>query len=116
MTEYLFYKVKRLLPSGGDHVDTRVKYLCEIITPERTAANIMEGLTELRHPYTDDNPHRLFGQIASLYRPGDKIRTIPYPEITNSAEVQVELKEPLSHDELGILAVQVLEALGKNKS
>ena len=116
MAEYLFYKVKMLLPLVGGNVDTRVQYSCEIIPQERATASRREELAERRQPYTDDNPNRLFVQIASLYRSGDKIRTIPYPEITNRFEAQVELKEPLSHDEFGILAVQVLEALGKNKS
>jgi len=102
MVEYLFYKLERFRPEGGNHVNSQVKYWCEII-PSQV------------HPYTDDNPYRLFGQIASLFELGDTIRTLVKSEIiaTNVGQLEVELKEPLSHDELRILSVQVLEELGK---
>lgn len=116
MTDYLVFKLERFRPEGGNHVNNQVKYWCEIIPPEGTTTKI--GNLEVRglpvHPYTDDNPHRLFGKIASLYQKGDHIRTVPEAEISDSFDGgEVELREPLSHDELRILAVQVLEELGK---
>ena len=116
MVEYLIFKLERFRPEGGQHVNNQVKYWCEIIPKEGTVTKIgqleFNGLAV--HPYTDDNPHRLFGQIASLYQKGDQIKTIPGAEISDCFDGgEVELRVPLSHDEMRILAVQVLEELGK---
>lgn len=104
MTEYLVFKLERFGPEGGSHVASQVKYFCEEIMPRDSPF--------LKHPYTDDNPYRLFGQIASFYKKGDKIVTIPEAEICDDFDgTVVELKEPLNHDELRILAIQILEKL-----
>ncbi len=116
MTEYLIFKLERFRPESGCHVNNQVKYCCEIIPPDGSTTRIGDITVNCLtvHPYTDDNPYRLFGQIASLYQRGDCIKTIPHAEISDTFDGgQVELREPLSHDELRILAVQVLEELGK---
>ncbi|GEM_PF-5193978 len=117
MTDWLFYKLERFRREGGNHVNNQVKYLCEAIYPKETTTTIGNLVVQGRptHPYTDDNPHRLFGQIAALYQQGDAIKTIPEAEISDTfGGVEIELKEPLSHDELRILSIQILEAL-RNK-
>ena len=99
MTEYFMYKTERIRPEGGDHINNQVKYWCE-------------PLGVISHGLTDDNPYRLFGQVASLFRAGDVITTMKESVISGDKE-EIALNEPLSHDELRILAVQVLGALGK---
>ena len=115
MTEYLVYKCERFRPEGGSHTSNQVKYWCENLTGNKISDNPPQYIAT--HPLTDDNPHRLFGQIASMYEIGDKIRTVPNSEINTSSDgKEVELTEPLSHDELRILSVQILEALGNKKA
>ncbi|MBI2105298.1 hypothetical protein HYT56_00500 [Candidatus Woesearchaeota archaeon] len=102
MTDYLIFKLERFRHEGGNHINNQVKYWCEI------------NELDLHHPYTDDNPYRLFGKIASLYQKGDHIKTLSEAEISDFFDGgEVELREPLSHDELRILAIQVLEKLGR---
>lgn len=114
MTEYLIYKLERFRSEGGEHTCNQVKYLCEITAPKQSVM-LRDRIIEMQtHPYTDDNPHRLFGKIASIYKIGDTVKTIPEAEISDAFDGKdVELKEPLSHDELRILSVQVLDALGR---
>ncbi|MGV8086627.1 MAG: hypothetical protein ACP5N1_03280 [Candidatus Woesearchaeota archaeon] len=113
MNEYLFFKLERFRPEGGNHINNQVKYWCEITFQDGTKQKIgdieIEGV--LAAPLTDDNPYRLIGQIAKLYQSGDIIKTIPEAKITDSFGPEVELREPLSHDELRILSLQVLDAL-----
>ncbi len=114
MTEYLVYKCERFRAGGGDHTNNQVKYWCDNITGIKISDNPLKYIAT--HPLTDDNPYRLFGQIASMYKVGDVIRTSPVAEINVSEDgKEVELTEPLTHDELRILSVQILEALGKKK-
>ena len=114
MTEYLIYKCERFRPEGGDHTNNQVKYWCDNVTGIKISDD--PPMYTATHPLTDDNPWRLFGQIASMYKVGDVITTLSESAITSSSDgKEVELTEPLTHDELRILSVQILEALGKNK-
>ena len=119
MVEYFFYKSERFRPEGGNHINNQVKYWCEPIDSKATKPKI--GCTEIKgnpvHPYTDDNPYRLFGKIASLFKLGDTITTLDKSKVSarKLGSLEVELEEPLSHDELRILSIQVLEALYKQK-
>ncbi len=114
MTEYLVYKCERFRPEGGNHTNNQVKYWCDNVTGIKISDSPLKYVAT--HPLTDDNPHRLFGQIASMYQVGDVIKTISELAITSSDDgKEIELTEPLTHDELRILSVQILEAFGKKK-
>ena len=112
MTEYLVYKCERFRPEGGSHTNNQVKYWCDNIDGIKISDESSQRTAV--HPLTDDNPYRLFGQIARMYKVGDVIKTISESALTSSDDgKEVELTEPLTHDELRILSVQILEALGK---
>jgi len=116
MAEYLFYKLERFRPEGGDHINNQVKYWCEQIYPEGTVTKVdkieFQGVPQ--HPYTDDNPNRLFNQIAKLYNKGDKVYTLEKEEISTGPNgLELELKVLLSHDEMRILTVAINYELSK---
>ncbi len=102
MTDYLVYKEEIYNPEGGGHAVTQIKYYCDI-----PAKNV--------HPWTCDFPNPLFKKIAGMYQKGDTICTIGQSEIRESF-TSINLKMPLSDDELRILGKEVLRALGKKKS
>lgn len=105
MTDYLIYKITHFRSEvSGEYVNNEVKYHFEQETPPFP-----------QHPYTDTNPHRLFDQIAGLYQKGDSIKSIQESSIIGNALYGVDLTEPLSSDEMRILAIKVLNALGKKK-
>ena len=121
MTDYLVFTVEKFRIGDGDEIDGSVGYHCELIPSGENRSNIKNVEVGINLPryYADSDPHRLFAKIASLYLIGDSIRTVPEREISDSfsREVhgwgRVELKQPLSHDEMRILAGQVLEKLVK---
>lgn len=106
MIEYLVYKITHFSShGGGEYVTNEVKYFFEQENPPFP-----------QHPYTDTNPHRLFNQIANLYKKGDSIKSIQASSIEDNALGGVDLTEPLSSDDLKILSIQILHALGKRSS
>jgi len=115
MTNYLFYKEERLVPEGGGHIATQVKYICECSEPKKTAK--IHPLCGMGHEMTRDNFYILAGQVASLVECGDRIDTIEHAGLGVGTKVgdeffpEVCLRLPLNRDELRILSEQVLEAI-----
>ena len=103
MVSYLLWKETYFRSEcAGVHVNSETKYHCEI-----------QGA--ITHPCTDTNPPRLFRKIASFYKYGDELTTIGNSSINRDSS-QVTLTEPLSSDELKMLAIEVMDALvEKNK-
>lgn len=103
MVDYLVYKIIHFRSEvGGEYVANEVKYFFELENPSFA-----------QHPYTDTNPHRLFNQIAGLYQKGDSIKSIHALLAEDNVLGGVDLTEPLSSDEMRILSITVLNALGK---
>lgn len=127
MTEFTFYKLTRFRFDSYDIIN-ETKYECQPDT-EFGLKNLVRGdgkaISVSVHPYTHTNPLSLFKQIACLYNKNDVIKTVPDVTISamdfmseehkhNPNLIELILIEPLSSDELKILAKEVLYAL-KNK-
>lgn len=105
MTNYIIYKTTHFRSEcGGEYVNNEVKYYFED-----------SHSPFLQHPYTDTNPQRLFDQISKLYKKGDSIKSLQESFIEDNALGGVDLTGPLSSDEMRILAIKVLDALGKKE-
>ena len=100
MTDYLIFTTERFRHEGADHIkSSNKKYVCH-------------PLNVSQHPYTDENPVRLFAQISEIYEDGDNISTLEKSSITNNG-IETLLTDKLSSDEMRMLAISISESLWK---
>ena len=113
--QYLCYRSTYLRRTSISHITTQVKY---VFSREPSASDRSEQQRPIhiaQPDLTDDNPLRLFTEIADRYKQGDVIRTVRESSIVDNKGGSLELIEPLSSDELRLLGAQIAQIMGDRK-